>query len=133
MQVLCLVVLVPSTILLISTVLLISAVLLIATVLLILTIALALTTLATLIILLVETCVEKIINHVIILLELLGLTLVLTLLDSIALDLATVVGVLHAGLDLAVSEGTCETGEQFFGFLVTCGLACKGMRVSLGC
>ena len=56
--------------------------------------------------------------------ELIRLTLVLALLDSIILDPTTVVGVLHAWLNLAVSEGTCETSKQFLGFLVGLGLAC---------
>jgi hypothetical protein len=49
--------------------------------------------------------------------------LVVALLDSIVLDLAAVVCVLHTWLDLAVSEGTCEAGEQLLGFLVALGLA----------
>lgn len=121
-----LVVLVLSTILLISTVLLVSTVVLISTKLLVSTVALALALAlaAALIILLIETYGKKHVNYFMVLLRLLGLTLVLALLDSIVLYLATVVGVLHAGLDLTVGEGTCETGEQLLGFLMTLGLAC---------
>jgi len=50
-------------------------------------------------------------------------TLVLALLDSILLDSATVVGVLHAWLDFSVSKGTCEASEHLLGFLVALGLA----------
>ena len=51
------------------------------------------------------------------------LTLVLALLDSIILDPAAVVGVLHTWLNLAVSEGTCEAGKKLLGFLVAGWLA----------
>ena len=56
----------------------------------------------------------------------LQLTLVLALLDRIALDLAAVVRVLHAGLELAVGKGTGEAGEELFGFFVGLWLACIG-------
>jgi hypothetical protein len=56
-------------------------------------------------------------------LRLYELTLVLALLDSIVLDLAAVIGILHAWLELAVGEGTCETGEKLLGLLVGSWLA----------
>lgn len=59
------------------------------------------------------------------------LTLVLALLNSIILDLAAIVGVLHAWLDLAVGEGTCEAGEKLFGLLMACGLAWVERGVSM--
>jgi hypothetical protein len=40
------------------------------------------------------------------------------LLDSIVLDPAAVIGVLHAWLDLTIGEGTCEAGEKLLGLLV---------------
>lgn len=51
------------------------------------------------------------------------LTLVLALLNSIVLDPAAIVGVLHAWLNLTVGEGTCEAGEKLFGLLVASWLA----------
>jgi hypothetical protein len=55
--------------------------------------------------------------------SLIVLTLVLALLNSIVLDPAAVVGVLHAWLDLAIGKGTCKAGEKLFGILVAGWLA----------
>jgi hypothetical protein len=51
------------------------------------------------------------------------LTLVLALLNSIVLNSAAIISVLHAWLNLAVGKGTCEAGEKLLGLLVACRLA----------
>lgn len=81
-------------------------------------------------VLLVETCVERDISHAVSFFRLSTLTLVLALLDSIILDPASVIGVLHAWFDLTVGKGTCETGEKLLGLLVGSWLAC-GSTVSM--
>lgn len=81
-------------------------------------------------VLLVKTCVEDGSVTRSGLFRLSPLTLVLALLDRIVLDLAAVVGILHAWLELTVGEGTCEAGDQLRGLGVGAWLAWKGRWVS---